>query len=579
MGERLFAKNKISAGTIAFGIAPKINAMGRLSDATPVVNFLLTEDEEQLNKYVEQLNENNKKRQQMCEETFAEAEQKIKNELNIEKDKVIILADENWHPGIIGIVASKLVEKYYRPVLMVSISKEKQEARGSARSVGSLNLFNTLTEFADLFIQYGGHSLAAGFSFDLNKISFEKFREKLSGFINNTLSEEALIPELNIDLEIRPQDLTESFIRETERLEPFGESNPHPVFSMSNLILLETKTMGAKKNHLKLFLSDENGIVFEAVWWKKESLNIKEKEKVNIAFTPALNNYMDKTTIQLIVKDLKYSTFKEPEVKKIQESLEEEFEDISDTAKEEYETDIIIENLEEDSDAGMLPINRALNNNDRIKWIDYRNSTGLKRDFINYIKSLRGNILIFAETDRSLNILEKEPALKDFAVGRTDIKKADNLVMMDLPPDEKTFFNILRKTQAKEIFLIGLNTEIESVETVKKFSSMLKYAYNNKNGIINIEHIASLLYISGKSVLACVELLDCSGVIDVIEITEETIKFNFSGRVELKTIFEQPEYQNFIDTLKESERFRQKLSIIDIEKINKEINKICFEVV
>ena len=585
-------KQKISAGTIAFGIVPKINAVGRLGDASPMVDFLLTEEEEKLTAFAEELNENNKKRQDMCEETFLQAEKKIKEEIDLEKNKAIILADKDWHPGIIGIVASKLVEKYYRPAFLVSLSEEKMQARGSARSVGCLNLFETLSEFADLFIQFGGHALAAGFSFDLNKVTFEQFREKLASSINKNLNTESLKPELKIDVEIQPEDLTENFIKEIEKLEPFGESNPNPVFSMTNLTLMQIKTMGAKKNHLKLFLSDEKGSIFEAVWWKKESLHIEELEKVNIAFTPSINTFMDKKTIQLIIKDLKLTSDKEPRYD--EEEIEEEFfesefeeivEIIEEIEEEQTDSDVIArsnatkqsQNLTKSCDSfALLGMTKRAEN---IKWFDKRNATGLKKDFINYMKSLKDNIVIFAESAKSLNIFEQDSALKELTSGRADLKKADYLVIMDMPPDEKTFFNILTKTHAREIHLIGLKFEINPVETVKKFSGMLKYVFNNKNGIMNIEHAASALSISTESILACVELLDCSDVIEVLEISEDSIKFNFSGSTELNIILEQPEYQNFIDSLEESERFRQKFSTFEIKKIQEKLNKVCVEVV
>jgi len=581
-------KQKISAGTIAFGIVPKINAIGRLGDASPMVDFLLEEDEEKLAAFAEELNQNNKKRQEMCEETFLQAEKKIKEEIDLEKNKAVILADKNWHPGIIGIVASKLVEKYYRPAFLVSLSEEKMQARGSARSVGCLNLFETLSEFADLFIQFGGHALAAGFSFDLNKVTFEQFREKLDSSINKNLNTESLKPELKIDAEIQPEDLTENFIKEIEKLEPFGEANPNPVFSMSNLTLMQKKTMGAKKNHLKLFLSDEKGLIFEAVWWKKENLHIEELEKVNIVFTPSINTFMDKKTIQLVIKDLKPASdknFEYDEEETEEEFFESEFEEIVGITKEIEETtdtDVIArsETTKQSKiyqSVDCLASLAMTKNVEDIKWVDKRNSTGLKKDFINYMKSLKDNIVIFAESAKSLNVFEQDSVLKELTSGRVDIKKADYLVIMDLPPDEKTFFSLLTKTHAKEIHLIGLKSEINPVEIVKKFSGMIKYAFNNKNGIINIEHAASVLSVSTESILACVELLDSSSVIDELEINEDSIKFNFSGSVELDNILEQPEYQNFVDSLEESERFRQNFSIFEIEKIQEKLSRLCFE--
>lgn len=566
------SKQKISTSVIAFGIVPKINAVGRLMDASPIIDFLLSEDEEELNIFADKLNKNNKKRQEMCEETFIEAEALLQESEDLENNKAIILAKENWHPGIIGIVASKFVEKYYRPVFLVSLDKEKQQARGSARSIDNLNLFDTLSEFADLFIQFGGHALAAGFSFDLNKVSFQSFKEKLNNSVNNNLSTETLDPELKIDVEIQPEDLTESFIKEVGTLEPFGEANPTPVFSMSNLTLIEIKKMGAKKNHLKLFLEDENGLTFEAVWWNKEHLHVEEHEKLNIAFTPSINNYMDKSTIQLIIKDVKLSSDKTPEFEEpqtVEELFESEFEEIVE----------IIEEIEEENNIVDSKITEKESAAKEIKWFDKRNSTGFKKDFTDKMKSLKENIAVFAETVRAVNIFEKDDVLKTLPKNRTELKKADYLVIMDLPPDKNTFLNILNKTEAKEIHLVGLKPEIDPVETVKKFSGMLKYAHKNKNGIVNFEQMGSLLSLSSDSILACVELLDSAGIIEVQELFEDSVKFNYFEGAGLNELVEKEEYQAYINSLEKSEEFRQKMSVLEINQIQTSLNQVFIETV
>jgi single-stranded-DNA-specific exonuclease len=558
-------KHKVSTGTVAFGIVPKINAVGRLADASLIVDFLLSEDEEKLDSYAKELDDNNKTRQAMCEVTYLEAEALIEKEIDLEKSKSIILGKKDWHPGIIGIVASKLVEKYYRPVLMVSLNEEKNLARGSARSVGSLSLFDTLTVFEDLFIQYGGHKLAAGFSFDTAKVSFESFRNKLDSYINQALSADPLKPELFIDAEIQPSELTENFIKELDKLEPYGECNPSPVFSMTNLTLVQKKIMGAKKNHLKLFLSDETGKIFEAVWWKKESIHIEEEEKVNIAFNPSLNHFNDKTTVQLIVKDLKLATNEDPKI---------EIEDIESIFEPEYEAIAeIIEDTKEELEES--PISSCYTENNEIKFVDHRDATGFKKDFLNYMKSKKDNLVIFAESSRALNALSQDEVLKTLVINRTELKNSEYLVIMDIPPDEKTFLNLMTKTKAKEIHLIGLKSDIDPVEAVKKFSGMLKYAFNNKGGVVNIELMASLLAVSTESILACTELLDSSGVIEVMEINEDSIKFSFSDNASINTILENSEYQVFIDSLEESERFRQQLLNADINKIQKNFCQAC----
>jgi len=571
---------KMSAGTIAFGIIPKINAIGRLMDATPAIEFLLTEDEEKLKNFANELNENNKKRQQMCEETYNQAELKIEQEVDLEKDKAIILADKDWHPGIIGIVASKLVEKYYRPVFMVSISEEKNEARGSARSVESLNLFETLSEFADLFIQFGGHAFAAGFSFDLNKSSFGRFREKLLFAVNKTLKEEALHPELKIDTEVESSDITESFIHELEKMEPFGESNPQPIFSISNLTLLQTKKMGAKNNHLKLFLCDDDGRKFEAVWWNADPSYVEDLDRVNIAFVPTINVFNDNTAVQLILKDLKASCESLTAYEEQARSMPEEPQQTPPSVIPHQVRDFPKEEISQESNIGKMPSQscHAFCKNSAI-WHDKRNSTGLKKDFIDQIKENINETIIFAEQQKTVEIFEKLPELKQIISGRNGVKKADCFVFMDMPPDEKTFCEVIAKSQAKEIYFFGLSSEANPVDIMKKLTSMLKYAFNNKGGIIDIEQVASLLAVSSESVLACVELLDCAEVIEVLEINEETIKFNFAGSVELSLITELPEYLSYSDTLDDSENFKQELRAADIEMLKKNFTQICYETV
>lgn len=574
------AKHKITTGTVAFGIVPKINAVGRLGNASPIVDFFLSEDEEVLKAFADELNANNKKRQEIGEKIFAEAEQKIKEEINLEESKVIILAKKDWHPGIMGIVASRLVEAHYRPVLLVSFDEEKNEARGSARSIESLNLFDTLSDLSEFFIRFGGHAFAAGYCFDLNKMSFESFKEKINASVEKNSKTKLPVPELKVDAKIQAKDLTEDFIKEIGKLEPFGEANPSPVFSISNLTLLDTKIMGSKKNHLKIFLADDEGLKCEAVWWNKDRLDVEVFEKVNVAFSPSLNHFGDKTTVQLIIKDLKSVSDKAREVKENREET---------VCCSEVKTtpEITEESGESQQDSNIITKNETYNQSydsqgitgAEIKWVDHRNATGFKKEFINYMKSLGGNISVFAETPRSLGILENDSELKNFSVNRTTAKKSDCLVIMDLPCDEKTFLSVLNKTEAKKIHLIGLNSEINPVETIKTFSGMLKYAFKNKNGLINIDKTASFLSISSDSVLACIELLDNAGVINVAEVNEDSVKFSFAESTELSKILEHPEYKTFNDSLEESKIFRQNLSESKIEKISAMLSLNCLETV
>ncbi len=538
---------KLNSGIVAFSIVPRINAVGRLSGANPAVELLITDDEEKLDYLVKELDRNNKERQQICEETFKKAEDKIYTEIDLDKHKALILADTEWHPGIVGIVASKLVEKYYRPVFMLSIDETARECRCSARSISSLNLYETLTKFSDHFIQFGGHSLAAGFVSNLDTTNSENLRNLISGHINNKLEFEDLNPELKLDMDIEAADLTMDFVRELDRMAPFGESNPYPVFAIPKLTLRSVSAMGQKKNHLKIMLSDGRNSVIEAVWWNKKELDIDISEEVDVAFVPSINNYMDKQRVQLVIKDIRLS--RERNTEKI----------------EVKKCSLPVEELE------IEPI-EYINIETGIDWVDHRQETGFKRDFLEYLGSFGDKVSVFAESPRAKEIMENVPLLKPFVVDRMSIKPTKCLVLLDFPADDMAFVNILRQADPQEAHLFGLVTSYEPVDLIKKVSGMLKYAHGTKDGVLNVEHASSVLAVPAELYLSCVELLDSAGVVEIVEITENSLEFTFKGSVDLNTIQNLPEYSGFINALTEFETYKNEYKIKDIELIKQIIN-------
>lgn len=543
-------EKKVTSGTIAFGLVPRINALGRLAEANPAVEFLVTDDENRLNELANELDITNKARQDIGEDTFKQAMEKINlGEIDLEKDKAIILAAPDWHAGIIGIVASKLVETYYRPVLLISIDEEAREARCSARSIEGLNLFETLSHFQDYFTQFGGHALAAGFGFSLETISYEDLKRKILSYINQNIDSDKLKPELKIDMDIESIDLTPDFIRELDRLAPYGELNPYPIFSISNLVLKGSNAMGKKKNHLKVLLSDDYENNLEAVWWQKSSLDIPSYERVSVAFTPSINTYMDQEKVQLILKDLKRTNEEGNKETEICESIEET-------------KDLCINDLQ-------------INYNSDVNWHDHRQEKGFKKEFLQYLNSLGDEVKIFAESQRSKEILENIPFLKANAVDRLTVKNADHLVFLDFPSDETSFMNVFQKADPKEIHLFGLIPALDPVELIKTISGMLRYAAKEKDGLIQLDQSAAFLAISQDLLLACVELLDIAGVIEIAEITEDIIRFKFAGSVNLNSILQLDEYRNFLNSLQEFEDYKQEYKNKDIELIKQTLDNYC----
>ncbi|EKE02396.1 MAG: hypothetical protein ACD_20C00395G0026 [uncultured bacterium] len=532
--------DQVSATSIAFGVAPRINAIGRLAEAGLAVELLVSDNAEEIENIAKKLNTNNKIRQQMCETTLIEALSKVNSECDLEREKAIVLADPNWHPGIIGIVASKLVEKFYRPVFLISVDEEKNMARCSARSIEGVNLHETLTHNAEMFEVFGGHAFAAGFSLDLNKTSFEQLKNRLLSTVNKFSGSDFLEPKLKVDLDINSCDLSIELIEELDKLAPFGECNPFPVFSISNLTLKQFKTMGSANNHLKIFLADEEDNIFEAVWWQKNNLDIAVLDKVNVAFAPDINTFAGKMKVQLVVKD----------IQKTGSSIKQ-----SPSIKNKPET---------------FSIPNILNNitSCEQKWVDHRGKANFEKSLTNYLKLSKNNCVIFAENPCSLEILGTDPVLKSRIINRLSVEKVDELFIFDLPPDLDSLTSLLEKAEANIVHIIGKpNTETDPNKIIKTMSGMLKYAHSNKNGEIRLYQIASLLYISNDIVYSCIDLLNKAGIIQVFQQETDKIKFGFLGSKDLSSITTLDEYNCFIDTIKTSDKFRYQLTMLDIESI------------
>lgn len=525
---------EITSTVLAFTVVPRINAIGRLSEANSAVEFLISEDRNRIELLAAELDRNNRERQQLCDNTYNRAEEKISaGEIDLNSDKAVILGDSGWHPGIIGLVASRLVEKYHRPAILFSLDEEKEEARCSARSIEGLNLFETLSNFSEYFVQFGGHSLAAGFCANLKKIEFEKLKNIIMSQINRTIAPEILKPELKIDLDINAGDLTEDFIEELDKLAPYGELNPYPVFSISNITLKSINTMGARKNHLKIILGDKVNNSLEAVWWQKNSLDICPENKVNAAFVPSINNYMNQKRIQLILKDLQpVSTGETP-------------------------------------DTCFFSGDNAGD-----KWIDHRNESGFKREFLEYLREKALSVAIFAESPRALEIIEKIPFLKPAVVDRMSAKEADCLVLLDFPPDDIAFVNIINTTNPSEIHLFGILNTYDPVELVRKISGMFRYAHNEKKGVVDINRAAASLALSADVMFSCARMLDEAGVIGISQVREKSLEFAFLKSVELGALQELPSYREFISELGELVEFKNDCKTREIDLIRETLDNL-----
>ncbi len=292
----------LSAGQIVFTIAPRINAVGRLGDANRAVELFITDDYNRAVELAKVLEGENFERRKIDEVTFAHAVQLASEEL--EENLGIVLHDDNWHPGVIGIVASRLVEKYYRPSIMLTTIDGV--AKGSARSIAGFNIYEALQECQDLLIQFGGHKAAAGL--ELKKENIEPFKRKFNEILKRSLTQEKIQPEVLIDAKISLNEITPKFVRILDQFAPFGPGNMRPIFLAENVIVKSIPRIVGANHMITTFSQNGTDRVYDAIGFNLagyvKEIN-GENKIVDIVFTIEKIVRNERTFPQLRLKDLR----------------------------------------------------------------------------------------------------------------------------------------------------------------------------------------------------------------------------------------------------------------------------------
>lgn len=297
-----FEDRKLNAGNIAFGLAPRINAAGRISSADTGVQLLTATDFDHANKIAQLLNEENRYRQEIEMNILNEAIDIIERDPRYSDDNILIIYNEGWHPGVIGIVASRIVEKYYKPTVILGV--EEGIAKGSARSIPGFDLFDAMNKCKDLFIKFGGHEQAAGLSINVENI--EVFRQQINLIAKQTLTEEDFIPKVFYDDILKIEDISEQLIDEIQQLEPFGMGNPSPKFISQNLRTVDIRGIGIDKKHIK-FKLESNGNYIDGIGFGLGDFQqlIELNDEIDIVFSPEYNVYNGNRKLQFNIKDIK----------------------------------------------------------------------------------------------------------------------------------------------------------------------------------------------------------------------------------------------------------------------------------
>ena len=315
--QRRRKRTKITSSFIGFTLAPRLNAAGRVRTASIAVELFLSEDYNTAIKIAEQLCEANKERQAQENNIMKEAYTKIEA-LDIDKNPVIVLDANDWHHGVIGIVSSRITEKFSRPSILVSFegneSTEPSDldvGKGSGRSIKGINLVDALCYCSEHLLKFGGHELAAGLSVTRGQLPI--FREKINEYARANLSEEDMVPTIETDCEIEFSDISMSLAEELQLLEPYGISNPVPMFVVRNAIVNEIGGISDNK-HTKLSLGDGRSSV-SAMYFSNspQSLGVYTGDKVDVLFSIDINEWLDRKSVQLIVRDIKVARSKKEE--------------------------------------------------------------------------------------------------------------------------------------------------------------------------------------------------------------------------------------------------------------------------
>ena len=301
-----YGNKEITSFSAAFGLAPRVNAAGRLGSAERGVRLFTTDDRVLAEALAKELDEENRQRQETESIILEEAVSYVEKNLEPDREKVLVVCGEGWHHGVVGIVSSKITERYNRPSIVIS-TDEEGNGKGSARSIRCFNLFKALTSCEDLLDRFGGHEMAAGISIQSSRIG--ELRKRINEYADSVMTDADMLPCQRVDAFVGRGDITLESVREIAQMAPFGEANPNPSFGYVALRIADKKTLSGGK-HLKLKLCDASFCV-EAIGFGfgalAEQYNVGDA--IDVVFTPDINVWNGNERLQLNIRDIKPCVF------------------------------------------------------------------------------------------------------------------------------------------------------------------------------------------------------------------------------------------------------------------------------
>jgi len=488
--------NNLSEEQIGFGIAPRLNAIGRLGDANAIVPFLIGEDAQQIIQTASKLESLNQERRSLTDAVFKGALSQIEKNPELLQESVLILSHPDWPAGVVGITASRLTELYHRPTILFR-AVPGGNAGGSARSVEGINITQAIAEQAAILSGFGGHPMAAGLSLPTD--SLPEFRRRMSATIQKMAQTLPEVMELPIDAWVNLDDLTFDLAQGLEPLAPFGAGNPPLTLAIRNLTLQDVREIGKNRDHRLMVVSDPNGSTKTVMWWQGSGSPLPEG-LFDLAVTLRTRNYRGQMEAQI-----EFETFRPTERSTLEVTTPSLSFEISDQRLDQNPIDSLSK-LAEDPDC-----------------------------------------VIWREGLSFQNLPGKD---------RLGVTKARILVIATLPPDRDTLHSVIQTVRPHKIVVFALNPSFPGKHQVhQNVARMINYALNKKNGELNVAQMAAMISVTRLEIELVIQGLAAAGKITILSSEEDCMVIASGGNPNTETLryFESAlEY-----TFKETTAYRQ----------------------
>lgn len=499
----------ITSETLGFTMGPRLNALGRLERADQGVELITGSDPDRARTITAHLEFLNRKRRDLCDQTFVEAETYLNRTGGLGDQRAIILGSPDWNPGIIGIVASRLIEKYHVPVFMMVSNPDKGEVRCSARSIPGFHLHDELLALEDYFLGFGGHAGAGGFA--LKQERLESFKRDLHAICARAITDEQMRPVIEVDARLDWSQINPHLIAMINRLAPFGMNNPAPKFVLENVAVSAQRPMGEGERHIKLILQPgkddsrakgASSTPLEGVIW---NFNNRERFDMRAAysfvFSPELNTFNGNTRVQLMIED---------------------YQSLS-SARQHTETLTPAETAPADSSAAAPEsvVASVVGASPYPQWIDHRERDSLS-SFISQLlmplQERQRRALIYHE-GRKPDI----PFVQDALLAtRLTVAPADELIFWDFPPSAEHWRHVMDRVQPQVIHLVGGKYQEQGVPVhptaqnyLKLLLQMVRRPDESGSVVVVVEELASQLAMTSAVVTQGLMLLDKLGMVRV----------------------------------------------------------------